>query len=184
MRYPPEHKIQARARLIEAGGALAKKEGFGNTGMDALTAAAGVTTGAFYSQFRSKTEFLQAIIEHELARTIDAFQGKSKEGLERALSRYMSQPHVADPEQGCPIPALGAEVARADLATRERFETLLLELMSTLQSQVDNPAAWAILTQAVGGVILARAVANPETSAQILDGALTNARKLLQQGHI
>ena len=77
MRYPPDHKTVARAKLIEAGGALAKKAGFSNTGIDALVAAAGVTTGAFYSQFRSKAELLHAIVERELSRTVEAGTGKS-----------------------------------------------------------------------------------------------------------
>ena len=39
MRYSPEHKENTRARLLEVGGALAKKDGFGTTGVDSLMAA-------------------------------------------------------------------------------------------------------------------------------------------------
>ena len=62
MRYPPDHKTVARAKLIEAGGALSKKAGFSTTGIYALVASAGVTTGGFYSQFRSNAELLNAIV--------------------------------------------------------------------------------------------------------------------------
>lgn len=178
MRYPPEYKAAARARLIEAGGALAKKEGFNNTGMDALTAAAGVTTGAFYSQFKSKAELLHAIVDHELSRTLQAFSDKSGRELQRVLGWYLSPRHAAHPEEGCPIPALGPEIARADDATRQRFEELLKQLADTLEPvTTDRTQAWSVLAQAVGGVILARAVLNPETQGEIL-GAVQAAALL------
>lgn len=170
MRYSPEHKIAARAKLIEAGGALAKKAGFSNTGMDALAAAAGVTTGAFYSQFKSKADFLYAIVDHELSRTVAAFDGKVDKDLEQTISWYLSPQHAAHPENGCPIPSLGAEIGRADDATRQRFEELVINLVDVLaNSTTDRAHAWSLLAQSVGGVILARAVANPNTQQDILE---------------
>ena len=86
MRYPPEHKEGTRARLLEAGGALAKKDGFASTGVDGLMAAVGLTSGAFYSHFRSKAELLEAIVESELGRSLDRFAGKTDEQLARTLT--------------------------------------------------------------------------------------------------
>ncbi|MET5012703.1 TetR/AcrR family transcriptional regulator, partial [Burkholderia pseudomallei] len=37
MRYSPKHKEDSLARLVDAGAELAKRKGFANTGMDALT---------------------------------------------------------------------------------------------------------------------------------------------------
>ena len=61
MRYPATHKQDTRARLLKTTGALAKRQGFAGTGVDGLMAAAGLTSGAFYSHFRSKGELLDAI---------------------------------------------------------------------------------------------------------------------------
>lgn len=71
-----------------------KKRGFASTGMDALAAAAGVTTGAVYSQFRSKSDLLYAIVDQELSHTVEAFIGKTGEDLKKVLALYMS---------GCPV---------------------------------------------------------------------------------
>lgn len=181
MRYPPEHKAAARAKLIAAGGALAKQQGFSNTGMDALTAAAGVTTGAFYSQFQSKTELLDAIVDHELLRTIDAFAGKSGAELQHVIAWYLSPAHAAHPDAGCPIPALGPEIARANDAIRQHFEARLDELVTTLEAgTADRSKAWALLAQAVGGVLLARAVLNQATSEEILSSARDASTRLLK----
>jgi len=180
MRYPPDYKATARAKLIEAGGALAKKAGFASTGMDALASAAGVTTGALYSQFRSKTELLYAIVDHELSRTAEAFAGKTGEDLKRVLAWYLSPRHAANPDKGCAIPALGPEISRADEATRQRFETLLEQLVSTVEEGTsDREKAWALLAQSIGGVILARAVLTPETQQEILEAVQSTALALL-----
>ncbi|MDE2421291.1 MAG: TetR/AcrR family transcriptional regulator [Gammaproteobacteria bacterium] len=169
MRYSPEYKSAANAKLIEAGGALAKKSGFSNTGMMAFANAAGVTTGAFYSQFGSKADFLYAIVDHELSRTIEAFKGKTGKELERTISWYLSPEHAAHPEHGCPIPSLGAEIGRADDATRKRFEELVGNLVSSIEAgTTDRAQAWALLAQSVGGMILARAVASQEAQEEIL----------------
>ncbi|WP_375154641.1 TetR/AcrR family transcriptional regulator [Pseudomonas aeruginosa] len=49
--------------------------------MDTLMKAAGLTTGAFYSQFSSKAELLEAILQRELSAQHDAFPLDSLEQL-------------------------------------------------------------------------------------------------------
>ena len=185
MRYPPDHKTVAPAKLIEAGGALAKKAGFSNTGIDALVAAAGVTTGAFYSQFRSKAELLHAIVERELSRTVEAFTGKSSKELQRVIAWYLSPRHAAHPEEGCPIPSLGSEIARADEETRLLFEGLVKQLVDALEvGTAERSKAWALLAQSIGGVVLARAVLNSETQQEILKAVQTNGMEMLIKASI
>ena len=58
MRYPADHKARAREALLRAGARSLKTSGFNGVGVDGLAAAAGVTSGAFYSNFPSK----QAIV--------------------------------------------------------------------------------------------------------------------------
>lgn len=180
MRYPPEHKQETRQRLVAAGAALAKRQGFAATGLDALMAEAGLTTGAFYSQFRSKPELLRAIVEQEFERTVEAFSRQTPEQVQRALARYLSPQHVAHPEAGCPIPALGAEIARADEATRQVFENQLMRLHAVLATALGNPdQAWALVCQAIGGVLVARAMATEAGRQAVLDGVLADVRARL-----
>jgi TetR/AcrR family transcriptional regulator, transcriptional repressor for nem operon len=210
MRYPQEQKTRTRARLVRAAGALAKQRGFANTGMDALAAAAGVTTGAFYGQFSSKAEFLRAIIDHELGHVIQLFEGGGAPPAEaKALSKgeakapshgeakapvrsldaqavahttalqatlafYLSDHHVALPERGCAIPALASEIARADVATRQRFEDHMQTLVQVFARETGSvDVAWALVAQAVGGVMLARAMATSRAREAVLAGVRT-----------
>lgn len=177
MSYKPEHKQESRLRLVEASGALAKQKGFGVTGLDALTAAAEMTSGAFYSQFRSKPELLQAIVENELNKTLAIFEGRSGERLLKAFITYLSSEHVERPEQGCSVPTLGAEIARANADTRETFEVLMLKLHTSISTALGNKdAAWAMICQAIGGLLVARAMASPQRRDDVLAGVIAHTK--------
>lgn len=101
MRYPKEHKEQARNRLLKGGGSHAKKHGFGGSGMDALAAAAGVTTGSLYKHFDGKSDLFSELIRSELQRTAQRFSAITPGDIEaaaKALAVYLSLNHVKHPE--------------------------------------------------------------------------------------
>ena len=56
MRYPSDHKARARRTLLEAGTRSLKSSGFNGIGVDGLAAAAGVTSGTFYSNFPQRSD--------------------------------------------------------------------------------------------------------------------------------
>ena len=70
MRYKAGYKEEKRKELLEISGQLAKKNGFGATGVDTFMKAAGVTSGAFYSHFSSKNDLFKALVENELKDSI------------------------------------------------------------------------------------------------------------------
>lgn len=181
MRYSPEYKAKARAKLIRTAGALAKQNGFGTTGVEALMKAAGFTTGAFYSHFGSREELLKGIVESELTRANQQFEGKSLEDIRRALSVYLSRDHVEHPETGCPLPSLSAEVARADVEIRRSYEHLLLEMRDDIAAKLGNAdAAWAAISQAVGAVMIARALASDGARDEVLAAARREIDQLVE----
>lgn len=182
MRYSPDHKASARAKLVATAGALSKQKGFGTTGVDALMAAAGMTSGAFYSHFKSKPELLRAIVDHELTRTQGIFDGADPRSMRKALDFYLSEAHVDHPEKGCMLPSLSAEVARSDNETKAAFESHMLKLREAFQSQLrEGEDAWALVAQAVGGVMLARAMETAETRAALLAASRAQIDRMLKE---
>lgn len=170
MRYTPEHKEKTRARLLAVGGSVAKKNGFGSTGVDSLMAALGLTSGAFYAHFRSKVELLDAIVDSELGHSIDLLSTHTREQLLQAAHNYLSLAHVAHPERGCPLPILSVEVARAREQTRQVFEQRIMQLVAAIQRHVsDEQQAWVIISQLAGAVMLARAMASEDARKSLLD---------------
>ena len=172
MRYSAEHKAQTREKLLLSSGALAKHGGFANTGVDGLMKAVGLSGGAFYSHFPSKDALFSAIVERELSRSLHMLGDKAEGGrdkLQHCLDRYLSMAHVEQPDSGCAIPALGAEISRADVAVREQAEHWLVQLQQAWAKVLeDDGLAWAILAQCVGAMLLARMLATPERQEQVL----------------
>ena len=175
MRYSSEHKALTREKLLHSSGAIAKQGGFSAAGVDGLMKAIGLTGGAFYSHFASKNELFAAIVERELQHSLQrlgdtAAGGRDK--LQRCLDIYLSMAHVTQAESGCAIPALGAEIARADLPVREQAEHWLLCLQNAWAEVLqDEDLAWAALAQCVGALLLARMLASPERQEQVLNAS-------------
>lgn len=59
---PRPANLETRSRLLEKGGALVSSHGFNATGVQEITAAAGVPKGSFYNYFDSKEAFAVAIL--------------------------------------------------------------------------------------------------------------------------
>ena len=159
MRYSKDHKNASRQRLIELGGSHAKKHGFNESGMASLAASAGVTTGALYKHFDGKADLFAALITAELERTAkmyDGFDPADDAGAAKSLAGYLSLQHVRHPEQGCPLPSLTPEIARADDAAKAAYQAGLLEIHAKLRRlTASSEDAWTLMAQNVGAVMLA-----------------------------
>lgn len=178
MRYSAKHKQETRERILDKAGALAKEKGFGTTGIDALMAAAGLTAGGFYAHFNSKSELLSALIDRELSRSQAMFDVPSDAALAGAVQAYLSLAHVEQPQRGCPLTSLSSEIARADDAVRNTFESRLLEIQRIVREHTqDDAEAWSLIAQAVGAVTLARAMRSRASRKALLDGV---AHRLLR----
>lgn len=180
MRYSPDHKEGTRARLIEATGALVKQKGFAATGVDGLMAAAGLTSGAFYTHFRSKNALLEAIVDNELQRSIALFSNKSAAQCMAVMDGYLSQAHVAHPESGCAVPSLASEISRASASTQAVFEDGMVALQAQIKSVVkDDAKAWSIIAQLVGAVMVARGMPSEQARSALLEGVSQQVKQML-----
>jgi len=185
MRYPKEHKEQARQRLVERSGRLAKERGFAASGIDALAAASGVTSGSLYKHFSGKSDLFAAVLGAELRRSAERFAAVAAgdvKSLEKTLSSYLSVQHVDHPDLGCALPSLTAEVARADESVRAAFQEGLLDIHEVLKQLVrSGDKAWALIAQSVGAVMLARAMLDDDIRGDMLLAVKKNGRALLEQ---
>ncbi|ARU56488.1 TetR family transcriptional regulator [Oleiphilus messinensis] len=176
MRYSADHKAALRKKLVAAAGALCKENGFGVTGVDALMATVGLSGGAFYGHFKTKSDLLNDIVANELATTrarFEAMQGGDGASAEALLRAYFSRLHVDNPGMGCALPSLSNEVARANDEVKETYEKGLQALHDLLAENLPNPErAWALLAMAAGTISMARAVKSPEMQERILSSAV------------
>ena len=61
---------QTRARVIEAAATVFEERGIGGTSVEKIVSAAGLTRGAFYSNFDSKDDLIMAILADHVAQTV------------------------------------------------------------------------------------------------------------------
>lgn len=175
MRYPPTHKQETREKVVSSSRELAKKEGFGNTGVDAFMKAVSLTGGAFYTHFESKAELFAELIERELEQSTEMLAGDKHsppDHVARKLREYLSNDHVLHPEKGCMLPTLGPEIARASPEIKARVEQGIKRLRDSWSERLeDEDAGWALLAQCVGALVLARIVDSERTRREILDAS-------------
>ncbi|VVO41600.1 TetR/AcrR family transcriptional regulator [Pseudomonas fluorescens] len=172
MRYSASHKQETRERLLESSAVSAKQAGFATVGVDGLMKAIGLSGGAFYSHFSSKDELFGSIVERELRQSLERLSGdgeQNRQRLERCLKHYLSMAHVEQPETGCALPALGAEISRADVAVRQQAEQWICRLQESWARTLGSDSlAWAILSQCVGTLVVARMLASPDLQRKVL----------------
>jgi len=186
MRYSAEHKEETRRRILNAAGQLFRQEGYGGSGIDSLTKAAGVTNGAFYGHFASKRDaFRTAVLSglEELRTGIAALKAKrGRRWFRTFVDLYLGAKRTCDLGQSCALPSLSPEVVRADAVTRRAYEQELRGLIEEVASGLSarrgarrDDTAITLLALLSGGVTLARAVSDPALADKIAQAVQNQA---------
>jgi AcrR family transcriptional regulator len=189
MRYPSDQKARAKEAILQAGARALRINGFNGVGVDGLAASAGVTSGAFYSNFSNKEALLEEVIATCVGEPfIDSESGSLAERQDRLgewLAMYISAEHRADPASGCVMPTLSADVARANPQIRAAYKRKMLELVGKMANVLDGSGpdrkkrAWSVIAMMVGAIAISRAMPDGEEADQALDSALQTAIALI-----
>lgn len=168
-----EQKSQTRQRIVEAAGRSFRKGGFGGVGVDGLAKEAGVTSGAFYGHFGSKSDAFHEAVVHGMADlkagVLYYQQTHGSLWWPEFVKFYLGAKRRCDLAESCGLQALSPEVARASTEVREAFESSLKEVSAAILSGPKSPkaphdeaGACSALAALVGAVTLARAVGSEE----------------------
>ena len=174
----------ARERLLDAAGRGFRTGGFGGAGVDGLAKGAGLTSGAFYAYFGSKTAaFRLALVDglQMLRNGIEKFKREHPaDWMPRFVEFYFTVRAKVPLEQACALPTFTADTARADRPTRVAYEAELRALVGAIEEGLEGDdtrqKAWHMLAVLAGGAGMARAVVDPKLRAEIL-AAATQAAK-------
>ena len=180
MRKSKQEAAQTRQRIIKAAAAAFRKNGIAGTGLSDLMAAAGLTHGGFYRHFDSKDQIVAeactAAVDSLVEQLAAAASGKSpRRGLKTIVENYLSAAHRDEPADGCPLAALGSEMARGDERTRAAATQAFLMLVGVIASQfgktrpdVARRRALVAAATMIGALTVSRIVTDSELSAAIL----------------
>lgn len=188
MRYQPDHKQEARTRMIEAAGRGFRRNGYGGIGVDGLAKEAGVTSGAFYGHFKSKqAAFREALLGgvDDLRSTILSLQADHGDTwLETFIDIYLGEKRLCALEDSCALQSLTPDVQRADPEIRAAFKKQTARAVEAIAQGLKEDAAtreakaWALVSLLTGAVTMARAVDDKAVAAKIAEGARTAALAL------
>ncbi|CAO3436726.1 TetR/AcrR family transcriptional regulator [Azospirillum doebereinerae] len=190
-------RVQAeenRRTVINVASRLFREHGFDGIGLKDLMEGAGLTQGAFYKQFASKEDLaVQAsgkAFESATGRWTTAVAATPEDPLGAVIAFYLSAGHREERMDGCPIVALGSDVARQGVDVKASFEDGIkahLDRLGRLISQTQDEEspdeetrskAMAVLSTMVGALTLSRVVNDPDLAQAFLDTAAEQVRKI------
>jgi TetR/AcrR family transcriptional regulator, transcriptional repressor for nem operon len=176
-------KDETRERILRAAARAIRKHGYEGVGVADVMKEAGLTHGGFYAHFKSRDALLAAAADQAGAESIEyltrAVAGaKPGQELMALVDTYLSDGHIAAPEQGCAIAAAGTEVPRQEAEVRRVASRRIKDIIGLIERQspewgkrAAHDKAMAIAATLVGTVVLARAVDDDQLSSRILKAA-------------
>jgi TetR/AcrR family transcriptional regulator, transcriptional repressor for nem operon len=163
---------QHRERIVAAAARLYREHGFEGVSVAEIMREAGLTHGAFYGHFESKDALISEALAHA---------GRQRRPAEKASSfvdAYLSTRHRDDRAHGCPIAALGSELARGPPAPRHTLTPVIRREIARLEAASPGAtpaerrrAAIAAYSAMVGALLVSRVVDDPVLSEEILSAA-------------
>jgi len=187
MSWSPEHKARSRQRILTTAARLFARQGFDQVSIDQVMQEAGMTRGAFYTHFSSKSELYgEAILE--AAKTARETRLNSAHGtdlsIERLICAYLSEEHLGDENLHCPLAFLIGDITQRNDGVRDIWTRVFRGLVDILHRQSAQPAskqqgsephdagydrALQRAVMMIGGVAIARALKDEDLGRRLLD---------------
>jgi len=200
MRVSRTQAEKNRQTVIDVASRLFREHGFDGIGLKDLMKGAGLTQGAFYKQFASKDDLAaqasNRALESASRRWSAAAEANPKDPFGAVIAFYLSMGHRQERMDGCPVVALGSDVARQSVDVKASFEAGIknyLEMLGRWIGETDGEdstdKSMAILSTMVGALVLSRAVNNKRLSKRFLQAAaksvsMTSSASDAQQGSL
>jgi TetR/AcrR family transcriptional repressor of nem operon len=178
-------KTATHRRIVSSASRLMRHRGLTRAGVADVMRGAGLTVGGFYAHFRSKRamdlEVLERTFDETRERSAARLDGTAgADWLARAVDQYLSAEHRDRPREGCPVPAVVADLTHADkplrLALGRFFEGWSRRMAAHAPETTTASArerALATIALCVGGLTIARCLRDQPLSDEFLRACRT-----------
>jgi AcrR family transcriptional regulator len=172
-------RVQTRARLLKAAGAVFAERGYDRASLDDVAVAAGLTKGAVYSSFHSKEELFYALMRERIRERLELVtKAVERQATVRDITRdaasalaelisSQAEWHLLFIEfwaRAVRDPDLRDEFARERRSARELIASLLQEQAAAANVELPAPAEQlAIAVLALANGIAIEHLADPDT---------------------
>jgi TetR/AcrR family transcriptional regulator, transcriptional repressor for nem operon len=166
-------------RILDVATRLFRERGIDGIGVSDLMKAAGLTHGGFYGHFESKEDLVAQACRRAVGRMrqnwINVVDQATGDPLEALAATYLTPKHRDGAGRGCPMAALGPEVARQGPAARHAMTEELRPFLEYLSGVVTGGSrslrrrkALATYASLVGAMVVSRVVDDPNLSNEVL----------------
>ncbi|MEV6296756.1 TetR/AcrR family transcriptional regulator [Streptomyces sp. NPDC051896] len=178
MGHSQADKAASRERVLRVAARKVRAEGVNRPGVADLMKEAGLTHGGFYKHFASRDDLIaqaSAVALAEGSAKMERAARKNEQDPRAGLiGAYLAPQHRDAPATGCALVTLGAAAGRGDQHFKEAYEKQVrayLDLIAGLGDDSEQARAEAMLTLSalVGAMLMARAVADPHLSDELLE---------------
>ena len=183
VRYPAKQKAETREKILATAARSFRVHGSEINGIGQVMKELGLTKGGFYRHFESKGDLYASAIERafeELGARLQEVAKAAPKGkeLRAIIESYLSPKHLDTPGAGCPLAALGPEIARQPLKIRKRINQAMQRHAGRIlpympgRNEEEKRARIFILFSGMSGVLVAtRAIADPRERERRLAAA-------------
>ncbi len=189
MKVSREQAALNRERIVDVAAKLFREHGYDGIGVADLMKNAGLTHGGFYGHFASKEDLMTEACQHALKHSVERWRTTVEKAPEQALANivdgYLTPDHRDNPGHGCPVAALGPDVARLGSsarpafthATRKQFD-IMAGLMPGDSPEQQRQQAIHTYASMVGAIVLSRSVDDDDFSREILSAVSQQLEQL------
>lgn len=188
MPYTLEHKRNSREKILKSAWKLFSRRGFDNVSIDDLMGDAGMTRGAFYAHFGTKSELYREAILSVVGNS-RIHQGEPDDvsdgdWVKVLLRGYLSRGHIDKEPSPCPLAFLVTDVANSEPKVRNAYTQVYRKLISLIQQhcQQDSDVVMAITAMMIGSVSIGRALDDASMVDQLLASSRNVAERLIDGG--
>jgi TetR/AcrR family transcriptional repressor of nem operon len=181
MRYDREHKANTHKRIVADAARRFRSEGLGGASVATIMRDTGLTHGGFYKHFPGKIDLLVESIGESFRETASWLvevgeNAPAGSAWKAMITAYLSLDHCEHPETGCPLAALGTELARSGKDVRTRisvdmvsYKDQLVRFMPGRRAAQRERAFFVIFSAMIGAIALARMMPDAAMRQHVLD---------------
>lgn len=170
MPWNEDHKSLTRQRILESAAVLFSQQGFDATSIDNVMEHAGLTRGAFYTHFASKSELYAEALSTAARKNIVRLEGACPN--DRVFD-YLSDAHRKGETINCPLACLVSDVAQQDKSVRDTYTRLFAGFVRHCQSTDADPddrkQAMQQAVLLIGGIAISRNLTDESLAKELLD---------------
>ncbi len=173
MRYSRQHKGRTRRRIVESAAHLFTARGYATTSIEDIMRDCGLTRGAFYAHFRSKSGLYDEAIGHAAARGSLARDATGRIGEDSWVESVFGEDGDASG-----LAFLAADVVSEEPEVRSAYGRAFWALSERLRASAGRaPCEEGSILSALALVVGARAVAQATDDAELRRKLLASCRE-------